>query len=147
MQSPVHVGVYSSDYRLIHVFSVSKPTNFALSEIFEALLEWIKERCYQIQALYYARGPGSFMAMKLTHVFMHTWALLNPVPLYSTLGFAFNQHAPIKAFGKMYYVLSQEQVTLCALESVLEIPMSLPPVLDSSVFCTNNQPLYLLPPV
>ncbi|WP_163535419.1 hypothetical protein [Helicobacter suis] len=49
-------------------------SNFALSEIFEALLEWIKERCYQIQALYYARGPGSFMAMKLTHVFMHTWA-------------------------------------------------------------------------
>ncbi len=147
MQSPVHVGVYNSDYRLIHVFSVSKPTNFALSEIFEILLKWIKERCYQIQALYYAKGPGSFMAMKLTHVFMHTWVLLNPVPLYSTLGFVFNQHTPIKAFGKMYYVLSQEQVKLCALDSVVEIPMCLPSVLDFSVFCTNNQPLYLLPPV
>ncbi len=148
MQEPVRVGAYDSGGGLLHTFEVYKRTNIALIEIFETLLEWLQAQDLTIQALYYVKGPGSFMAMKLTHIFVHAWVLLNPMPLYSALGFAFNENTPIKAFAKSFYVWQNQEVALKTFENPpMCCEMALPPILDPLVFTTDNQPLYFLPPV
>lgn len=132
----------------MHAFEVHKRTNTALVEIFENLLEWLEMQNLAIQALYYAKGPGSFMAMKLTHIFVHAWVLLNPAPLRSALGFAFNENSPIKAFGKSFYVCEGGQVALKTFESPPKgHEMALPSILDPLLFTTDNEPLYFLPPI
>ncbi|BEG56435.1 Universal bacterial protein YeaZ [Helicobacter sp. NHP21005] len=148
MQEPVKVGVYALEGGLLRAFEVHKRTNAALIEIFENLLEWLRVQNLTIQALYYAKGPGSFMAMKLTHIFVHAWVLLNPTPLHSALGFAFNENSPIKAFGKSFYVCEGGQVALKTFESPPKCAqMDLPPVLNPHIFTTDNEPLYFLPPI
>ncbi|BCZ18814.1 Universal bacterial protein YeaZ [Helicobacter sp. NHP19-012] len=148
MQEPTQVGVYALDGQFLHAFSSNERTNTALIQIFKILLKWLEARHLNIQALYYVRGPGSFMAMKLTHIFVHAWVLLNPVPLHSALGFAFNENSPIKAFGKSFYVCEDDQVALKTFESPPACQeMRLPPTLDPLLFAADNEPLYFLPPV
>ncbi|BDQ27786.1 hypothetical protein [Helicobacter heilmannii] len=148
MQEPTQVGVYALDGRFLHAFNSNERTNTALIQIFEAMLKWLEMRRLSIQALCYVRGPGSFMAMKLTHIFVHAWVLLNPTPLRSALGFAFNENSPIKAFGKSFYVYEGDQVVLKTFESPPPCQeMRLPPTLDPLLFSTTNEPLYFLPPV
>ncbi|TSA86345.1 hypothetical protein FNE76_02220 [Helicobacter mehlei] len=146
LQSPIKVGVYDHRGSFLHAFQSSKQASFALVEVFDALLAWTKDHQLALQAIYYAKGPGSLMAMKLTHVFLHTLSLARSLELYSALGFAFNNNAPIKAFGKMGYVLKGDQMHLVPCDSELP-PLDLPAHLDRSVFTQDNQPIYLLPPV
>ncbi|BCZ16880.1 Universal bacterial protein YeaZ [Helicobacter sp. NHP19-003] len=148
LQEPVKVGVYAPSGEFLHALVSNERTNVALIEIFENLLEWLKAQDLAIQVLYYVKGPGSFMAMKLTHIFVHAWVLLNPTPLHSALGFAFNGASPIKAFGKSFYVFEDDQVVLKTFESPPKCQeMALPSVLDPLLFTTDNKPLYFLPPV
>lgn len=148
LQSPVKVGVYDDRGSLLRTFDSNKQVSFALVEVFDALLAWVASCDLKLQAICYAKGPGSFMAMKLTHVFLHTLALIRSLDLYSTSGFAFNNNTPIRAFGKMHYVLEQEEIRLIALKDApTPCQPSLPAHLDLRLFSQDNQPLYLLPPV
>ncbi|CCF80478.1 Inactive homolog of metal-dependent proteases,putative molecular chaperone [Helicobacter bizzozeronii CCUG 35545] len=146
LQSPIKVGVYDHQGSFLHAFQSPKQASFALAEIFDALLAWTKDHQLVLQAIYYAKGPGSLMAMKLAHVFLHTFSLVRSLELYSALGFAFNNNAPIKAFGKMGYVLEGDQIRLVPCDSQLP-PLNLPKHLDRTLFTQDNQPIYLLPPV
>ncbi|TLD83579.1 hypothetical protein LS70_004945 [Helicobacter sp. MIT 11-5569] len=116
----------------------------------------LQKQGIEFDTLYFVRGPGSFMALKLIYLFAKTLEIAKGIKLYAAHAFHFNKSTPIKAYGNCYFVREdnvevenntygiaiKNYDTLPKLE-----PFSLPEVLDTSLFDTNLKPLYLLPPV
>ncbi|WP_162982749.1 hypothetical protein [Helicobacter vulpis] len=140
------MGVYVRGMLYYSLVS-SRRTSEALATLFAHVQAWIARHGYSLEAIYYATGPGSFMAMKLVHVFVHTLAITQNLKLYGALGFVFNAHRPIKAFGNNYYCDHQGTICLSPLDKPLTQSMRLPILLKASVFNVAPQPLYLLPSV
>lgn len=110
-----------------------------------------------ISAIYYANGPGSFTALKLTHIFLHSISLVKGIKLFATSSFAFCDKPFIKAFGNKYFHIDENLVSLnsidancislVSLDSSFLASFSIPSYLDTSIFHTRTQPLYVLPAV
>lgn len=100
----VLLGVYQDNFLCASYISKSK-TSEALVEVFSQLFKDFKNPTLPaIKGVYYAKGPGSFTSLKLTHVFLHTLALIHDFELYSTTGFDFNDNTPILAYANKYFV-------------------------------------------
>lgn len=107
----VLLGVYQNNFLCASYTSKSK-TSEALVEVFSQLFKDFKNPTLPaIKGVYYAKGPGSFTSLKLTHVFLHTLALIHDFELYSTIGFDFNDNTPILAYANKYFV-SKEMESL-----------------------------------
>ncbi|KAF0999699.1 hypothetical protein HPYSS1_03242, partial [Helicobacter pylori SS1] len=88
----VLLGVYQNNFLCTSYTSKSK-TSEALVEVFSQLFKDFKNPTLPaVKGVYYAKGPGSFTSLKLTHVFLHTLALIHDFELYSTTGFDFNDN-------------------------------------------------------
>ncbi|WP_158653029.1 hypothetical protein [Helicobacter salomonis] len=146
LQRPVQMGVYVENELVYSVYS-TQGTSVALASLFAQVSRWLACAGCALRAIYYATGPGSFTAMKLTHVFVHTLAITKGLRLYGALGFVFNAYRPIKAFGKSYYLYHRGQIVLRPLENPEVRAMRLPVLLDPSLFSAESKPLYLLSPV
>ncbi|WP_305862377.1 hypothetical protein [Helicobacter cholecystus] len=109
------------------------------------LLVFLGER--KIKHIFYARGPGSFTAIKLTHIFVQTLSITKEIELYSTDTFYFNSNSPIRAFGNQYFVKEDEEIMLRSLEKVENQEFVLPQKICKEDFSRINKPLYILPPV
>ena len=125
----------------------------ALPKIFESLLPNPKQDSkyadMRINTIYYANGPGSFSALKLTHIFLHTLSLLYEVKLLATSSFYFTQAKYIKAFGTTYFYEDENNDIALAygVDSPQESEFYLPKILDTFRFHHKIEPLYILPPV
>ncbi len=118
-------------------------------EVFSQLFEDFKNLTLPaIKGVYYAKGPGSFTSLKLTHVFLHTLALVHDFELYSTTGFDFNDNTPILAYANKYFV-SKETGSLSDFKDLKIAPKDfmLPPFLEKDKFTQLNTPFYILPPI
>ncbi|MCQ2779437.1 tRNA threonylcarbamoyladenosine biosynthesis protein TsaB, partial [Helicobacter pylori] len=105
----VLLGAYQNDFLCASYTSKSK-TSEALVEVFSQLFEDFKNSTLPaIKGVYYAKGPGSFTSLKLTHVFLHTLALIHDFELYSTTGFDFNDNTPIFAYVNKYFFLKEKE--------------------------------------
>ena len=102
---------------------------------------------YRWKRILFARGPGSFMAVKIGYLFARTFAVARDLELAGTDAFAFNGGAPIKATGKMHYVKEGEAIRMAALESAATAPFLLPQTLYDLPFDQPPTPLYVAPPV
>jgi len=98
LSSPLHVGLYE-DTVLIEQYSLSEQTSEALPQIFEKI-----SKTYRVKQLFFAKGPGSFMSIKVSYIFLKTLSITLGIPLYATDGFTFNGGAPIKAMRQLYFV-------------------------------------------
>ena len=136
LSSPIKIGIYEES-KLIDTIVSSEKSSDVLPLIFEKLL---KE--YNIKALYYANGPGSFMAIKVAYIFLKSLSILKKIPLYATDAFKFNENQPIKAIGKLCFVKIASEIKTQKLEIVPEAIFSLPDVLDYNEFSTTSTPLY-----
>ena len=143
LTSPLLIGVYQDDKRIDTYESYEKT-----SEILPSLMEKILNR-YEIQKLYFARGPGSFMAIKITYIFLKTLSITLEVPLLATDGFAFNQNSPIKAVGSLYFCKENGMITTQKVDDPQEKVknFTLPARLDKKIFTLETEPLYILPAV
>jgi tRNA A37 threonylcarbamoyladenosine modification protein TsaB len=143
LTSPLLIGIYEGNTLLEKLESNEKT-----SEILPSLIEDILQR-YEINNLYYARGPGSFMAIKITYLFLKTLSITLEVPLLATDGFTFNQNSPIKAAGSLYFCKENGMITTQKVDiSKKKItPFALPVHLDKKFFTKENEPLYILPAV
>lgn len=143
LSAPLLVGVYK-DNNLIDSYSSQEKTSDELPKIFDKLL-----KIYDIDELFYARGPGSFMAIKITYIFLKTLSILKNIPLRGSDGFSFNHSSAIKAVGSRFFMKTNDNITVENLDKdSIEIKsFELPKVLDSSVFTKDNTPLYILPAV
>ncbi|PUD82755.1 hypothetical protein C2R72_00585, partial [Helicobacter pylori] len=74
--------MYQNNFLCASYTSKAK-TSEALVEVFSQLFEDFKNPTLPaIKGVYYAKGPGSFTSLKLTHVFLHTLALIHDFELY-----------------------------------------------------------------
>ena len=103
--SPVLVGVYDESGKRVEAIKSDKVGSDALSEIFDDLLSR-----YSFRHLIYANGPGSFMGIKVTYLFLKTLSIVKKIPLLAIDGFFFNENHPIKAVGKLYFVKNSNTI-------------------------------------
>ncbi len=138
LSSPIRIGVYEEN-RLIDSIVSSEKSSDVLPVIYKTLLEK-----YEIEKLFYANGPGSFMAIKVAYIFLKSLSILKKIPLYATDAFKFNKNNPIKAIGKLCFVKISSEIKTQKLETVPEVIFELPDVLDYNEFSTNTTPLYMI---
>ncbi len=136
LSSPVLVGIYK-DGILVEEIRSEGMSSDVLAEIFESLL-----KRYTFEHFMYAKGPGSFMGIKVTYLFLKTLSITKKVPLLATDAFFFNQNSPIKAVGKLYFVKNRTTIELEPLISPEIIAFELPHCIDIQNFDSDNLPYY-----
>jgi len=138
LSSPIYIGVYENS-KLIETISSKKKSSEYLPLIFEELLQR-----YEISRLFYANGPGSFMAIKVAYIFLKSLSILRDIPLLATDAFSFNRNMPIKAIGKLHFVKIASEIKTQKLEKVQEVNFHLPDQLEYNEFTTQVSPLYMI---
>ena len=138
LSSPIMIGVYE-DGLLIESIESSQKSSEVLPSLYAELLEK-----YNVQVLFYANGPGSFMAIKVAYIFLKSLSILKNIPLFARDAFYFNQNQPIKALGKLFFVKVASEIKTQKLEKAPESVFKLPDVLDYSEFSQNATPLYII---
>ena len=138
LSSPVQIGIYE-DSKLIDTVTSDKKSSDILPIIYSGIF-----KKYRVDRLFYANGPGSFMAIKVAYIFLKSISILKNIPLYATDAFKFNKNTPIKAIGKLCFVKISSEIKTQKLEIVPEANFTLPDVLDYNEFTTNTTPLYMI---
>ena len=141
LASPLYIGIYESNH-LIKTYEANEQTSEALPLLFENVLKEFTPR-----RLFFARGPGSFMATKIAYIFLRTMSIAFKIPLFACDGFAFNENRPIKALRNLYFVKENEAITTQHFLEPIEQKFVLPKDLDETLFDDDNEPLYMLPAV
>ena len=136
LSSPIMIGVYENALLIDTIVTHEKS-----SEILPSLYISLSEK-YKIQKLFYANGPGSFMAIKIAYIFLKSISILNKIPLFATDAFYFNENQPIKALGKLFFVKVSSEIQTQKLEIVPSSSLKLPDVLDYNEFSQTTTPLY-----
>ncbi len=136
LSSPIYIGVYK-EQKLIKTIKSDEKSSEILPLLFEEIM---KE--YDVKSLFFANGPGSFMAIKVTYIFLKSLSILKNIPLYATDAFKFNKNQPIKAIGKLFFVKIGEDIETQKLEDVAPSGFELPQQLNYDEFSTNTTPLY-----
>lgn len=134
--SPVLVGIYEEG-RLVEEIRSEGMSSEVLADIFEGLLQR-----YTFNHLIYAKGPGSFMGIKVTYLFLKTLSITLKIPLLATDAFFFNQNSPIKAYGKLYFVKNSSTIELLPIVSPQTVAFELPQTIDYQNFDADNLPYY-----
>jgi len=138
LTSPIKIGVYE-DQKLIETIETQEKSSDVLPTIFRNLL-----KKYSVEKLFYANGPGSFMAIKVAYIFLKSLSILKNIPLFATDAFYFNKSQPIKAIGKLYFVKISSEIKTQKLETAPEMVFTLPIVLNYNEFSTTSTPLYMI---
>jgi len=141
ISSPLLVGVYRDD-RLMESFSSEKKT----SEILLPLLDDVLKK-YDIGQIIYTRGPGSYMAIKLTYIMLKTIEIVKGIPCLGCSGFALNGEKPIKAIGNLYFIKEKETIMTKKFEQPVNAPFALPQSIQDLVIDEESIPEYMLPAV
>jgi tRNA A37 threonylcarbamoyladenosine modification protein TsaB len=136
LSSPIQIGIYQEN-KLIDSISSQEKSSDVLPLLFKNIFE-----SYNVKKLFYANGPGSFMAIKIAYIFLQSMSVLKKIPLFATDAFNFNNNEPIKAIGKLCFVKIASEIETQKLETVPEAKFMLPDVLDYAEFSTNTTPLY-----
>lgn len=136
LSSPIQVGIYE-DAKLIEIVESSQKSSEVLPKIYKDVF-----KRFHVKKLFYANGPGSFMAIKVAYIFLKSLSILKNIPFFATDAFYFNKNAPIKAIGKLCFVKISSQITTRKLEIAPTMEFRLPDVLDYKEFSTTVTPLY-----
>ena len=142
LTSPLLVGIYH-DKNLIKTYKSEEKTSNILPAIFDEIL-----KSYKLNGLYFAKGPGSFMAIKITYIFLRTLSITKDIPIFASDGFSFNQNSPIKAVGSRFFMKKNGIISIQNLQDTnLVKSFDLPKILDDTIFSADIEPLYVLPAV
>ena len=143
ISSPILIGIYENNV-LINSIKNEGKTSDVLPLIFDELLQK-----YTISNIYYANGPGSYMAIKISYIFLKTLSITKKIPLKAVSGFVFNDNSPIKALGKKYFFNGQDdKITIDFIEDLEELKdFKLPNDISNISFSEDTLPNYHLPAV
>ena len=136
ISKPLKIGIYENN-RLIKAFKKDGLISDILPIIFEDIL-----KKYKINSIIYSKGPGSFMAIKLSYVFFKTLEIAKGIEFLAADGFYFNKNKPIKAIGKSYFVKKEGIITLK--KNCESGEFVLPEILNKDNFTKETTPLYVL---
>jgi len=139
---PLRIGIYHDSSLIENIHSDGK-TSDTLPLLFDEIL-----KKYTIDSLYFAKGPGSFMAIKVTYIFLRTLSITKNIPLFATEGFTFNDNNPIKATGALYFMKKDGKIlTEKIITPLTRQDFTLPTTLERTHFTSDVEPLYVLPAV
>ncbi len=141
LSSPLLVGIYQEG-RLVQKIQTAQKTSEALPVIFKDILAK-----YEVERVYFAKGPGSFMSIKLVYIFLKTLQIAKGIELFGCEAFAFNQNAPIKAFGNLYFVKENGKIVTKKFDVPPNSRFVLPKRLKELECNDDISPLYILPAV
>jgi len=136
LSSPIVLGIYE-DKKLIDTVTSEEKSSEILPLIFQDLMQK-----YTIENLFYANGPGSFMAIKVTYIFLKSLSILKNIPLYARDAFYFNNNQPIKAIAKLYFVTISSEIKTQKLETIPSSSFFLHDVLEYAEFTKESTPIY-----
>jgi hypothetical protein len=139
--SPLILGVYEDDM-LSQTISSDKKTS-------EVLLPLVKECLdkYDISTIIYTRGPGSYMAIKLTYIILKTIEIMQGIRCVGCSGFALNGGEPIKAVGNLYFIKEKETIITKKYEQPVNVKFTLPQSIQDLELDEESTPDYILPAV
>jgi len=141
LSSPLLLGVYR-DTTLIEKIESKKKTSEALLPLIIKVMDR-----YLLSRIIYTRGPGSYMAIKLTYIILKTIEIVKKIPFEGCSAFALNGNKPVKAMGNLYFVKEKETIITKKIAETIDVKYSLPKLLDNFVIEDSNQPDYRLPAV
>ena len=141
ISSPLLLGVYE-DGLLIQTMSSEKKT----SEILLPLLNQCMDE-YDIENIIYTRGPGSYMAIKLTYIMLKTIEITRGIPCLGCSGFTLNDGQPIKAVGNLYFIKEKETIITKKYEQPVNAKFTLPLSIHDLELDEESTPEYVLPAV
>ena len=142
ISNPLLFGIYKDDI-LIDTIKSDGKTSDELPKIYKQI-----SSLYNITQVFYVNGPGSFMSIKVSYIFLKTISIVNDITLKATDGFQFNNNSPIKALGKKYFFKTKDdKIHLDFLNDEKIEQFSLPKKLDISIFSDDIEPNYNLPAV
>ena len=130
------------DDTLIKTFSSEKKT----SEILLPLIMDILNE-YDISEMIYTRGPGSYMAIKLTYIMLKTIEIMRDIKCVGCSGFALNDGQPIKAIGNLYFIKEKETIITKKFEQPVHVVFTLPQSIQDLEIDEESTPEYSLPAV
>ena len=141
ISSPLLLGVYEDD-TLIKTFSSNQKTSeILLPLIIDALND------YDISEIIYTRGPGSYMAIKLTYIMLKTIEIMRDIKCVGCSGFALNDGQPIKAIGNLYFIKEKETIITKKFEQPVNVVFTLPQSIQDLEIDEESTPEYILPAV
>lgn len=141
ISTPLLIGVYEDD-RLIKTISSQLKTSETLLPIITECLE-----TYNISKIIYTRGPGSYMAIKLTYIMLKTIEAVRGIRCFGCSGFALNGAQPIKAIGNLYFIKEKETIITKKYEQPVETCFVLPQSIHDLEIDEESTPEYVLPAV
>jgi hypothetical protein len=135
------LGIYEEG-ELIETISSDKKTS-------EILLPLVKECLdkYDISTIIYTRGPGSYMAIKLTYIILKTIEIMQGIKCVGCSGFALNGGEPIKAVGNLYFIKEKETIITKKYEQPVNVKFTLPQSIQDLELDEESTPDYILPAV
>lgn len=115
----------------------------------EILLPLIKECLdkYDITRIIYTRGPGSYMAIKLTYIMLKTIEIVQGIKCVGCSGFTLNGGEPIKAIGNLYFIKEKETIITKKYEQAINVKFTLPQSIQDLELDEESTPDYILPAV
>jgi tRNA A37 threonylcarbamoyladenosine modification protein TsaB len=141
ISSPILVGLYLED-KLIERISREGMCSEVLLPVLKDLINQ-----YEINSIIYARGPGSYMAIKIAYITLKTIEITRGIRLKGCNAFLFNDNNPIKAMGNLYFVKEKETIITIKLDEVKNRNFTLPQSIEKLNIDDDTTPLYLLPAV
>jgi len=141
ISSPLLLGVYE-DGILIKTFSSDKKTSEILLPFITGILN-----DYDISEIIYTRGPGSYMAIKLTYIMLKTIEIMRDIKCVGCSGFALNDNQPIKAIGNLYFIKEKETIITKKFEQPVNVIFTLPQSIQDLELDEESTPEYILPAV
>ena len=137
--SPLTIGVYKKG-RLIKSIIKEGKTSDILPVVFDELL-----KNYKINSVIYTKGPGSYMAIKLSYIFFKTLEIAGNIKLLAADAFEFNNNMPIKAVGNTFFIKKEGIISIEKEKTQGEF--FLPEKLNMINLSRDVSPLYVLKPV
>ncbi len=138
---PAKVGLYI-DKNLYKSYILHEQISESLSPLFEELFAE-----YEIKNILYAKGPGSFMAIKISYIFLKTLSIAKNIDIYAVEGFEFNKNSPIKANGNNYFHKRDGKIEIGFLDDSRLREFELPESFEITKYSKEIEPLYVLPPI
>ena len=141
ISSPLLLGVYEDDKLIDSISSELKTSEILLPTIMTILDK------YNISKMIYTRGPGSYMAIKLTYIMLKTIEITRGIKCFGCSGFVLNGNQPIKAIGNLYFIKEKETIMTKKYEQPVNAPFTLPQSIHDLEIDEESTPEYVLPAV
>jgi len=139
INSPLIIGIYQ-DKKLVEKISVEGKTSQLLPVQFEKIIKQ-----YTIKNVLFANGPGSFMAIKITYIFLKSLSTILDFQLFSQDAFFFNKNKPIKAINGNFFIKNNNKIEMVKLNQSNSMEFFLPEVFEQEKYSQDIEPLYILP--